>query len=316
VSMPFPAKYTYVTRSSRSIHKQLEPPTKKEPFERIITLKSEEDVLALWQLWNVVSAADSLMAPAARQPPTDAPCIIDPIVTNEPSHSCDDEPASNGEAEGATSTLSTLLKFPRTSHAVNLGSASRDDKILGRAALEGLLNVSSSCGSSQHTGPRTRLIVEEKLDGANMGISIVDNCLCIQNRSHYITHTYHPQFAPLQFWLSQHSHELWNILQPEGSDTGKDSHYILYGEWLYATHSVKYNSLPGWFVAYDMLDRVSNTFLGRERVEQLLVTTTIPIAPLILSGEKVDVRVYLFYLFCCRGTVWKSACRRDCRSTT
>ena len=38
--------------------------------------------------------------------------------------------------------------------------------------------------------------------------------------------------------------------------------YILYGEWLYAKHTVFYNSLPHYFLEYDLLDRFPGQFLS------------------------------------------------------
>jgi atypical dual specificity phosphatase len=65
--------------------------------------------------------------------------------------------------------------------------------------------------------------------------------------------------------------------------------HILYGEWLYATHSVKYTHLPGWFVAYDLYDRVTQSFISREALSELLAATTIPHVPLVYAGSVESV---------------------------
>lgn len=172
---------------------------------------------------------------------------------------------------GDVSQSEPLLKFPRTAHAWNLGAATRDDKIASHSDL------------AQIVGSGREVIVEEKIDGANVGISISrDGLLVVQNRSHYITHEYHPQFFPLKKWLAKHTAELWDILEP--------GRHILFGEWMYATHSVKYNRLPDWFIAYDLYDRQSKTFLSRSRIESALSNTSIPIVPVVYQGaiENID----------------------------
>jgi len=63
---------------------------------------------------------------------------------------------------------------------------------------------------------------------------------------------------------------------------------------LYATHSIPYTNLPDRFLAYDMYDRSTNTFLDRKGLVALLSTTTIQIVPVVYEGEsmpsELDVR--------------------------
>ncbi|ATZ80467.1 dual specificity serine/threonine and tyrosine phosphatase [Bodo saltans virus] len=68
-----------------------------------------------------------------------------------------------------------LMKFPRTHHLCNLGSATREDLILSQTEQNDFLNVD--------------IVIEEKIDGANFGISIDPDVYKIiyQNRSHYVT---------------------------------------------------------------------------------------------------------------------------------
>jgi len=222
-----------------SMQRMLEPPSaataRKEGFERLIVLNNEQEVADLMSSWKIPFS----------QPSSPAPSV---------------EPA-------AVEANDDLLKFPRTSHIMNLGAATRDDKILGETDLAALL------------GRKHTVVVEEKLDGANMGIFIhsQEHKIMVQNRSHFISSKYHAQFGPLDHWLEQHSADLWTILTP--------GRHILYGEWLHATHSVKYTHLPGWFVAYDLYDRTTGTFASRAVLAELLATTSIPHVPLIYEGS-------------------------------
>jgi atypical dual specificity phosphatase len=117
------------------------------------------------------------------------------------------------------------------------------------------------------------IYVEEKVDGANMGISIVDYKVVFQNRSHYINSKYHEQFRSLDTWTHAHRDDVFAILEPD--------RHILYGEWLYAKHSIPYERLPGLFVAFDIYDQFECRFWSRERVSAALEGTSIPLVPLM-----------------------------------
>lgn len=156
-----------------------------------------------------------------------------------------------------------LIKFPRTRHLVNLGSASRDDLVLSKNDAINFLNKT--------------VYVEEKVDGANMGISISkDMKIECQNRSHYVNSSYHPQFKYLDKWISQHMSDLFDILTP--------GRHILYGEWLYAKHSIKYTKLSDLFIIFDIFDKYEQKFYSRNKVEQVLCNTNIKLVPLITKS--------------------------------
>ncbi|KAG0609238.1 hypothetical protein M758_8G169100 [Ceratodon purpureus] len=157
----------------------------------------------------------------------------------------------------------SLIKFPRTQHLINLGAATNDD-------------ILSSFVSS--TGP---VVIEEKIDGANMGISLDWNGnLVVQNRSHTVNSRSHTQFRRLDAWLQAHSHDLHAILHQDASFPER---HILYGEWVVATHSIAYSNLPDVFLAFDFYDRVTDTFISREALSRLLHGTSIQQVPLICS---------------------------------
>ena len=141
-----------------------------------------------------------------------------------------------------------LIKFPRTKHLMNIGAATRDDLIMTQAEVKYFLSKN--------------IVIEEKIDGANLGISIRDHKLVCQNRSHFVNSSYHPQFKYLEKWLNEHSIDLWKVLENE-KNPAENNRYILYGEWVYAKHSIHYKSLPDWFIAFDLFDRIENKFWSR-----------------------------------------------------
>ena len=55
--------------------------------------------------------------------------------------------------------------------------------------------------------------------------------------------------------------------------------YILFGEWLYARHSVHYRRLPHYFFEFDIYDKQAGAFLDLERRLALLDGTRIETVP-------------------------------------
>ncbi|KAI0789376.1 ATP dependent DNA ligase [Abortiporus biennis] len=170
----------------------------------------------------------------------------------------------------------TLLKFPRTEHLIDLGAATSDDLISPHA----LSFLSSRPGS--------RVVITEKVDGANMGFSLSSDRtqILIQNRSHYVNSATHDQFKKLGLWVDSHRQDLYGILD---RDPYFAQRYILYGEWMAATHSVSYNALPDWFLAFDLFDRGTQSFVDRERLEKLVEGTGIHLVPLLRHYDTGDM---------------------------
>lgn len=158
-----------------------------------------------------------------------------------------------------------IVKFPRTRHLANIGGASREDLLLEQTDINEFLS--------------NEIWIEEKIDGANMGISIDPETykIIFQNRSHYITANYAAQFKKLDMWRDAHQTELFDVIEP--------GRHILYGEWLFSKHSIHYDKLPGYFVAFDLYDKKTGKFMCREKLEDLLKNTTIPLIRLVAKGK-------------------------------
>src|SRR5690606_6231534 len=147
-------------------------------------------------------------------------------------------------------TVTDFIRFPRTPHLVWLGAdAPGDDKLLAPDEADGLLSH--------------EVIVEEKVDGTNIGLSVdEDDMVRVQRRGENVSlDAPHPQFKPLRHWLAMHRLPL-----VEGLGRTR----ILFGEWCYARHSVQYDRLPDWFVAFDVFDRAAGRFWSVERRNALL----------------------------------------------
>jgi hypothetical protein len=121
------------------------------------------------------------------------------------------------------------------------------------------------------------LIVEEKLDGTNVGIHFRSHGeMVLQCRGHLITEGMHPQYDLFKQWAAVKQHVL--------ADRLKDQ-YILFGEWLYARHSIHYRQLTHYFFEFDIYDKRGNVFLTLEQRSALIDGTGIETAPVVHNGK-------------------------------
>lgn len=144
--------------------------------------------------------------------------------------------------------MEEIFKYPRTAHIEGSGLQPGDEdlNVLSFRALEG-----------------RHLVVEEKMDGANSAVSFSpEGELRLQSRGHYLTGgPRERQFDLLKAWARRYSGELWGVL---------GARYVLYGEWLYAKHTVYYTDLPHYFLEFDALDRETGVFLDTPSRRALL----------------------------------------------
>ena len=121
------------------------------------------------------------------------------------------------------------------------------------------------------------LVVEEKVDGTNVAISF-DSAgeLQLQSRGHFLTGGItESHFSLFKQWAYGLQTELYLVLSDR---------YILYGEWLYAKHTVFYNALPHYFLEYDVLDTETGSFLSTRKRQSLLQELPIYSVPVLFSG--------------------------------
>jgi len=156
------------------------------------------------------------------------------------------------------------FKFPHTPHLAWLRANNpRIDKVLSSTERDQFL--------------RHPLIVEEKLDGANIGISF-DATLSpiVQNRGSVLGRGGHPQFQALWPWLAGHQERLAK---------GLGRQLILFGEWCFAVHSVRYIKLPDYFLAFDVYDRDEKRFWSADRRDELALALGIVVVPRVGEGR-------------------------------
>ena len=156
-----------------------------------------------------------------------------------------------------------FTKYPRTPHLFG-SRGTDDDKHLGhQESLDFIADAS--------------LIVEEKLDGTNVGIHFTSaGRMVLQCRGHEITPGMHAQYDLFKQWAVGKRSVLEAMLKDR---------LILFGEWLYARHSVHYRRLPHYFFEFDIYDKQSEDFLDLAGRFKLLTGTGIHTVPVLHRGS-------------------------------
>ncbi|MDW8362227.1 MAG: RNA ligase family protein [Myxococcales bacterium] len=161
--------------------------------------------------------------------------------------------------------MTELVRFPHTPHLVWLGRGKpRGDKVLDADDVRAMLSGD--------------VVVEEKVDGANLGLSVGSGGILVaQHRgAHLDLGDLHGQWKPLRRRLALRTETLVHGLGPDR---------ILFGEWCYAVHSIRYTRLPDWFLAFDVYDRVRGAFWSVARRNELAARLGLAIVPQIAHGR-------------------------------
>jgi len=139
--------------------------------------------------------------------------------------------------------METILKYPRTPHISGSRLQPGDEDLTQLPFRE----------IEPHY-----LVVEEKVDGSNAGISFgADGGLLLQSRGHYLRGgPRERQFDLLKAWARCHETALRDLL---------GTRYVMYGEWAFAKHTIFYDALPHYFLEFDMFDREAGEFLSTAR---------------------------------------------------
>jgi hypothetical protein len=161
-----------------------------------------------------------------------------------------------------------LPDYPRTCHLPWNPNATRDDLIASEEECRIIFESD-------------RVQVTEKVDGANCGIA---KGPIIRNRNHILSKGYaartaaKKQFAPIWNWYYENAH-LFDNLEGLAPNTS------VFGEWLLACHSVEYDRLSSFFMAYDLYDYASKQFVDPFEARYILVTAGFTVVPELHRGK-------------------------------
>jgi len=164
--------------------------------------------------------------------------------------------------------MNDIIKYPRTQHIRGSRFQHGDDDMEA---------VSFSDLIGKH------LVIEEKMDGANSGISFSDDGeLLVQSRGHFLRGGQREkQFDLLKFWTARHTDMLFDMLS---------NRYIMYGEWLYAKHTAYYDALPHYFMEFDIYDKEAQEFLSEPRRREMIGNRPIVQVKVLHQGVVNTVR--------------------------
>ncbi len=155
-----------------------------------------------------------------------------------------------------------FVKYPRTPHLFGSRGTDDDKHLSEDESLRFLADES--------------LIVEEKLDGTNVGLHFgPDGKMALQCRGHLITEGMHPQYDLFKQWAA--------VKRPVLEATLEDR-FLLFGEWVYAKHSVHYRRLPHYFFEFDIYDKRGGDFLSLDRRLDLLEGSGLHTVPVVHTG--------------------------------
>lgn len=84
----------------------------------------------------------------------------------------------------------------------------------------------------------------------------------LQSRGHYLTGGKREKhFDLFKTWAGTHAAALYAVL---------GRRYVMYGEWLFAKHTIYCNRLPHYFLEFDILDKSTGAFLSTPARQALL----------------------------------------------
>ena len=167
-----------------------------------------------------------------------------------------------------------IIKYPRTPHLEGSRLQAGD---------EDLSQIPFSYIKGKY------IVIEEKVDGANCAISFNSNAeLLLQSRGHYLTGGYRERhFNLFKQWANVHQEAFFEVL---------GDRYIMYGEWLYAKHTVYYDNLPHYFMEFDIYDKVEKKFLSTKARRELIKDLPVESVLVLAEGKFNKLDDILSYL--------------------
>jgi RNA ligase len=143
------------------------------------------------------------------------------------------------------------LKYNRTFHLPWSKGATKDDKISS--------NISKLIG--------VPIVISEKIDGSNT---------CLETNSCFArTHSGPPTHLSFDGFKSLHAEIKFQI--PKAIQ--------IFGEWVYAIHSIKYDALPGYFLLFNIRDLSNMQWASWEEVELWAEELCLPTVPVLFKGQ-------------------------------
>ncbi len=151
-----------------------------------------------------------------------------------------------------------FVKFPKTHWLPVSKKQHKSERYLSKTEVEELFSG--------------KVNISEKLDGANIGLSFKNGELILQKRGGIIGTGEHPQYGAFKDWAYQR----YNVFSRLPQDL------IIFGEWMFAKHSIHYTCLPDYFFMFDVWQ--DGEFLPIEERDSLASMLGIYTPPVIYEG--------------------------------
>lgn len=147
-------------------------------------------------------------------------------------------------------TRDVLPEFPRTVILPHKPNGTADDIIASNEEARVIFQ-------SQYVH------IEEKIDGASVGLGILDGHPVIRSRRNILRKgSTKGQFASLWNW--------WYDNREKFESLAEMGPFSIYGEWMLAEHSMKYTRLPEWLIAYDVYNYEAQRFIAPPSARKVL----------------------------------------------
>lgn len=128
---------------------------------------------------------------------------------------------------------------------------------------------------------------EEKIDGSNIALRFEDDLLFVKNRRGFLDQrglldgrgSTKDQYSPI-----------WNFAYSMKDNFDKLEKYLgftptVYGEWVYARHTISYDLLPSYFIGFDIYYEKGEYFLNPMRTATALGQCGFYSVPMLYTGE-------------------------------
>jgi hypothetical protein len=167
-----------------------------------------------------------------------------------------------------------LPDYPRTHHLCHNPNAQRTDLICSEKECAIIFDNEET-------------YIEEKVDGASLGICYYEDNPIIRNRNNFLQkgktgHLRTPaklQFASIWNWFYENIHKFEKLNNLVGFEVA------LYGEWMVALHSCSYDKLPDYLIAYDLYDWEKDKFYNTGLARKYLTECGFTVPKLLHHGK-------------------------------
>ncbi len=141
-------------------------------------------------------------------------------------------------------------KYPRTFHLPWSAGLNSEERVIG--STDGLLN--------------TPLVLTEKMDGSNV---------CLEHASIYArSHNDAPRHESFHALKALHAAARHSI----------PVHWQIFGEWLWARHSIAYERLPAYLLLFGVRDQSSHIWLAWDEQERWAAAQGFALVPVLWRG--------------------------------